>query len=61
MFNNALQMAEQYKYLRADFSKGAFSKYLNDYKNLNEHMSRALERRIQTSINYHKYAEAVNN
>lgn len=59
MFNNALQAAEQYKYLHNEFIKGAFSKYLNHYEKLNNQVSLALERRIQTSINNRKYGEAV--
>lgn len=59
MFNNALQISAQYQYLRAEFSKGLFSRYLNHYDKLNNDISRALQNRITTSINNRKYEDAV--
>lgn len=59
MFNNALQISTQYKFLRAEFAKGLFSRYLNEYDKLNDDISMALQNRITTSINNRKYDDAV--
>lgn len=59
MFNNALQISAQFGTLRAEFSKGLFSRYLHNYDQLNDEISMALQNRITTSINNRKYDDAV--
>lgn len=61
MFNNALQMAEQYKHLRNEFLTGSLSRYLNDYHIFDgSHLSSA-EIQIDRLLEAGKYDDAVRN
>lgn len=60
MFQNALQIAEQYKHLRKEFLKGSLSKFLHDYYIFDgSHMS-SIEIHINQLLDAAKYDEVVN-
>lgn len=60
MFGNALQMAQQYKFLHHEFADGAFSRLLSDYEPLNERISKTVEQLIATLIGNGQFEKAVN-
>lgn len=59
MFQNALQIAEQYKHLRNEFLKGSFSQYLNDYHTFDGNHMSSMEIHINELISAGKYDESV--
>lgn len=59
MLNNALQMSEQYFFLYKTHESGLFSRYLNNFKQLNADISTVLQNRIESLMTNSQFDEAV--
>lgn len=59
MYSNALQMSEQYFFLYKTHELGIFSRFLNDFKQLNADISVAIQNRFESLMKNGQFEEAV--